>query len=387
MNAAAARLDVGAQPQPRRALRRGRRPAHRRRASPSTSPAPSSRRPAPPASTSSTSSTAPSRSRSAADGGRRRRRTTASITTCRERRPVGPRPSGPRPPQCDADHVLGARRCPCAAPGLFVGAGGVGFSVASGTPRPRDRHAVRRRRRRATAAAGSRSPPRSPAAPSQASTGLTMTVNSLGVEINRRAASTPDARRAAHRRRAKALDWTTAIDLTPGGTFHADPVSITVKTPTGPVTQHDRLHTGEPSARPATPPSTSSGSSPARSASRSRRGRSTSTSSTRRHATGASLTLTLASRSPTSSSASPAASASGHRAAALEIAALKPAAASTDHRSWLALTADLTGGSFVGVDGLTLTISSLHVELNQGQTAARARLRRSNWTTALRRSP
>ncbi|MHB1243995.1 MAG: hypothetical protein ACYC1P_11455, partial [Gaiellaceae bacterium] len=65
----------------------------------------------------------------------------------------------------------------------------------------------------------------------------------------------------------------------------------------------------------------------------------------------------------------------------LALATLKPAAPA-DTRSWLALTGTLTGGSFVGVTGLELTIVRLAVEINKGSNGA-LEIPALNWTTAL----
>src|SRR5207247_9377459 len=50
-----------------------------------------------------------------------------------------------------------------------------------------------------------------------------------------------------------------------------------------------------------------------------------------------------------------------------------------DHRSWLAVQADLENGTFTGVDGLDLTIHTLHVGLNRASGAGATPL---NWKTA-----
>ena len=50
---------------------------------------------------------------------------------------------------------------------------------------------------------------------------------------------------------------------------------------------------------------------------------------------------------------------------ALAIVTPNAAAAVYDKRSWLALTANLTSGSFTGVDGLTMTVNSLSVQVNR----------------------
>jgi hypothetical protein len=58
-------------------------------------------------------------------------------------------------------------------------------------------------------------------------------------------------------------------------------------------------------------------------------------------------------------------------------------AVTPDGRSWTALRAELTGGAFEGIDGLTLELTSLGLELNRaaGTPTAPAPL---NWTTAIR---
>ena len=67
----------------------------------------------------------------------------------------------------------------------------------------------------------------------------------------------------------------------------------------------------------------------------------------------------------------------------LALAIVKPAAP-TDTRGWMALAANVSGGSFDGIDGLTMVVNQLNVELNRGsaptgQTAPAA----LNWLTAI----
>ena len=268
---------------------------------------------------------------------------------------------------------------PAGGSGLFVGVDGVGFTVASGslalaivTPSKADFDAGDHRSWLALTAqitGGS----------FVGVTGLTMTVDHLGVEINQASGvyTFSDATTVA----AQPLDWTTAIDLTPGGAFHADAVSVTVKTPTGPVTQQIAYTTGKLRATGhATIDVFGFVSGSVGFALETQTVDATVPGGTIHSASLLTLALTVDSLFV----GVPGGIGFQVTGGSLELALLTPAAADHDLRSWLGLTADLGSGSLVGVAGLTLTVSSLHVDLNQGQISGTGTAPAAlNWAAAL----
>ncbi|HVP75835.1 MAG TPA: hypothetical protein VMS63_07420, partial [Gaiellaceae bacterium] len=116
---------------------------------------------------------------------------------------------------------------------LTIGAGGVGFSVASGSLSlaaisPIDTTNDTRSWLALTGqiANGTFS----------GITGVTLTVTSLGIDLNQASGAYTDPTNG-HVFDAQPLDWTKDVGTDTGGTFTHSPVSITTPTPTGPVTQ------------------------------------------------------------------------------------------------------------------------------------------------------
>ena len=70
----------------------------------------------------------------------------------------------------------------------------------------------------------------------------------------------------------------------------------------------------------------------------------------------------------------------------LSLALLKPNATANDGRSWMALTATLGNASLTGIDGLTLSISSVTAKINRGagtKTTGGAAADAINWATSI----
>ncbi|HKI92981.1 MAG TPA: hypothetical protein VJ986_11835, partial [Gaiellaceae bacterium] len=248
------------------------------------------------------------------------------------------------------------------SPGLTIGAGGVGFTVASGTlavavvtPSAADK-----------AAGDTRSWLAVDASISNGSftgvSGLTVTVDSLAVRINK--ASGLDAAGDTNR----ALDWTKAI---------AGGVSVTTPTPTGPVTQtidYTSQLFGASGALEIDVFGFLSGHVAFTFQ--------TQTASLTASAPITSGTLTTMSLTLTNGFVGvPGGIGFSIGSGTLSLATLTPTA-TTDTRRWLAVTGTLQNASFEGVTGLTLTVNSLSVTINQGSDSTGATVPALDWQTA-----
>ena len=200
--------------------------------------------------------------------------------------------------------------------------------------------------------------------------GVSLAVTSLGIDLNQASGAYTDPTNG-HVFDAQPLDWTKDVGTDTGGTFTHSPVSITTPTPTGPVTQ---TITDTAGALEVTGTATVnlfgfvSGSV----------GFALSTKSVSATVGGSSFDASLTTLAITTSNLFVGAGGVGFQVGSggLAIAMLKPTATS-DTRSWIGLSASLGDASFTGVPGVTLTVNSLNVVYNTGTPGP------LDWTAAL----
>ncbi|HEY5057558.1 MAG TPA: hypothetical protein VII51_00960, partial [Gaiellaceae bacterium] len=236
---------------------------------------------------------------------------------------------------------------------LTIGAGGVGFTVSSGTL------AV------AVITTGSATDTRSwSAVTAQIAQGtfagipgVSLTVTSLGLQINRPSGSfTNGATTVA----AQPLDWTKDVGSGTGTSFVHAPVTITTPTPTRPVTQTISYTTGAFSV-------TGSATVDLFGFVSGTVGFALTTTSVTATAGGPSFAASLTTIAITTTNLFVGAGGVGFQigSGGAAVAFLKPIDTS-DARSWTALSASLANATFTGVPGVSLTVDSLSVSYNTG---------------------